>query len=153
MKTGMKTIILVVCTFLCLSSISLAKERKSAANGEDQIKALMEQSRQAALKGDASYLEQNTSDDYVRVGPDGKVRSKSEMIAGLKNGDNKYQSIETSDINVRLHGDAAVATLAAEVKGTNMGQEISGRYQTMRVFVKHGGKWQEVAFTSTKVVQ
>ena len=153
MKTRTLSLAVLLCAALCISSASFAKDKKATGGGEDQIKALLDQSRQAALKGDSSYLEQNASDDYVRVTGDGKLLTKSEMIAAFKNGDVKYQSIETSDVKVRLHGDAAVSTVTADVKGTNKGQDISGRTVSTRFFVKRGGKWQEVAHTTAKVAQ
>ena len=153
MKTKTLSLAVLLCAALCISSASFAKDKKATGGGEDQIKALLDQSRQAALKGDSSYLEQNASDDYVRVTGDGKLLTKSEMIAAFKNGDVKYQSIDTSDVKVRLHGDAAVSTVTADVKGTNKGQDISGRTVSTRFFVKRGGKWQEVAHTTTKVAQ
>ena len=63
----------------------------------------------------------------------------------------KIQSIETSDVKVRDYGNAAVATYTVDVKGTQKGKDMSGRHQVTRVFVKRGGKWQEVAFHSTNV--
>jgi ketosteroid isomerase-like protein len=148
-----RLVVLLLCSALCLSSTALAKDKKSAggAGGEDQVKALLEQSRQAALKGDSSYLEQNAAEDYSRVNPDGKLVSKSDAVNALKSGDVKYESIETSDMKVRVWGDTAVATYTADVKGTNKGQDASGKHQVTRVFVKQGGKWREVAFHVTKV--
>lgn len=153
MKNKTTTLALVVCTALCLSSSALAQGKKSAGGAEDQIKALLNESREATLKGDSSYLEKNASEDYSRVGPDGKRVSKSDWVSAIKNGDVKVESIETSDVKVRIYGNAAVATYAADVKGTNKGQDISGHNQITRVFVKQGGKWQEVAFQSTHASQ
>ena len=152
MKSKTTTLALVVCTALCLSSSAIAQGKKSAG-AEDQIKALLNQSRQAVLKGDTSYLEKNAAEDYSRVGPDGKRVSKSDWINAIKSGDVKMESVETSDVKVRVYGNAAVATYAADVKGTNKGQDISGHNQITRVFVKQAGKWQEVAFHSTRASQ
>jgi len=153
MKSKTTTLALVVCTALCLSSSAIAQGKKSAGGAEDQIKALLNQSRQAVLKGDTSYLEKNAAEDYSRVGPDGKRVSKSDWINAIKSGDVKMESVETSDVKVRVYGNAAVATYAADVKGTNKGQDISGHNQITRVFVKQAGKWEEVAFHSTRASQ
>jgi hypothetical protein len=152
MKSRSQVLLLVLCTFLCLSSISLAKDKKSAAGGDEQnqIKAMLEQSRQAALKGDSSYLEQNAADDYIRVNSDGKVMSKADAVGALKNGDAKYESIQPGDYTIHVYGDAVVASYAADVKGTYKGQDTSGHNQITRMFVKRGGKWQEVAFHTSR---
>ena len=101
----------------------------------------------------AAHPPKNAAEDYTRVGPDGKRVSKSEWVSTIKSGDVKFESIETSDVNVRVYGNAAVATYAADVKGTNKGQDVSGHIQITRVFVKQGGKWQEEAFHSTRASQ
>jgi len=150
MKNRIGTLALLVCTALCLSSSVIAQGKKSAA-AEDEIKALLNQSREATLKGDSSYLEKNAAEDYTRVGPDGKLLTKGEWVSAFKNGDVKIQSIETSNVKVRDYGNTAIATYTADVKGTQSGKDISGKHQVTRVFVKRAGKWQEVAFHGTSV--
>ena len=150
MKNRMGTLALLVCTALCLSSSVIAQGKKSAG-AEDQIKALLNQSREATLKGDSSYFDKNAAEDYTRVGIDGKLLTKGEWVSAFKNGDVKIQSIETSNVKVRDYGNAAVATYTVDVKGAQNGRDISGKHQVTRVFVKRGGKWQEVAFHSTNV--
>jgi len=150
MKNRMGTLALLVCTALCLSSSVIAQGKKSAG-AEDQIKALLNQSREATLKGDSSYFDKNAAEDYTRVGIDGKLLTKGEWVSAFKNGDVKIQSIETSNVKVRDYGNTAIATYTADVKGAQNGRDISGKHQVTRVFVKRGGKWQEVAFHSTNV--
>ena len=144
-------VVFVICACLVATTGQTTKEKKSASGGEEQIKALLDQSREAALKGDSSYIEKNVADDYTRTNFSGTTESKSNLINAYKSGDLKYQSIETSDVKVQIYGDAAVATYAAQVKATNKGQDTSGSFRVTRVFVKRNGKWQEVAFQSTRV--
>src|SRR5690242_19606872 len=108
MKSKTTTLALVVCTALCLSSSAIAQGKKSAGGAEGQIKVLLDQSRQSVLKGDTSYLEKNADEDYSRVGPDGKRVGKSDWINAIKSGDVKIESVETSDVKVRVYGNAAV---------------------------------------------
>lgn len=150
MKNRIATLTLIVCTALCLSASAIAQDKKSKGSAEDQVKALLNQSREATLKSDSSYVENNLAEDYTRVGADGKRLSKSEWVSAFKNRDVKIQSIETTDVKVRVYGNTAVATYTADVKGTQSGQDISGKHNVLRVFVKRAGKWQEVAFQSTK---
>jgi ketosteroid isomerase-like protein len=72
-------------------------------------------------------------------------------VNALKNGEVKFESIDASDMKVRMYGNAAVATYTVQVKGTNNGQDMSGNFRLTRVFVKRNGKWQEVAFAQTRV--
>jgi ketosteroid isomerase-like protein len=152
MKTSNKLTLVVFAICVCLVPLAqFAKDKKAAGGDEDQIKAYLEQSRQAALKGDSSVAEKNLSDDYTRTAADGKELTKSDVVNALKNGEVKFESIDASDMKVRMYGNAAVATYTVQVKGTNNGQDMSGNFRLTRVFGKRNGKWQEVAFAQTRV--
>src|SRR5260370_42272949 len=58
----------------------------SGGSVEQQIKTLHEQSRQAALKGDASFLEKYLTDNYVGIGGDGRKMPKEQNNQRLKSG-------------------------------------------------------------------
>jgi hypothetical protein len=72
-----------------------AVEQTPTATGniEEQIKALHEQGRQAALKGDSSFAEKYLADDYIGVGGNGQLRTKAEVIQMFKSASLKYESI------------------------------------------------------------
>jgi len=152
MKTKIRVTLLAFTICVCFVPITqFAADNNAAGKGEDQVKQYLEQSRQAALKGDSSYAEKNIADDYTRTTAEGKELTKSDVVNGLKSGDVKYESIEPGDMKIRVYGDAAVATYTVKVKGTNKGQDMSGNYRLTRVFVKRNRKWQEVAFHQTRI--
>jgi len=124
---------------------------KKGGSVEEQIKSLSDQGREAALKGDVSFLETNTTDDYSAVGGMGTVMSKSDAIQMRKSGDVKYSSIDVSDQKVRVYGNSAVLTATADLKGTVKDKDISGKYRIGQVWVKQGGKWKIAHMQSTKV--
>ena len=124
---------------------------KKGGSVEEQIKSLSDHGRQAALKGDVSFLEANTTDDYTAVGNMGNVLSKSDAIQMRKSGDVKYSSIDVSDQKVRVYGNTAVLTATADLKGTIKDKDISGKYRIGQVWVKQGGKWKIAHMQSTKV--
>jgi ketosteroid isomerase-like protein len=121
-----------------------AKPTKGKASVEQQIQDVLEQRRQAALKGDAAFLDANTADDYLRISPNGRLMNKTEYLEATKNGGLKYQSIEQKEIKIQVYGNVAVTTAVADLKGTNQGQDVSGTYRISQVFVKRGGKWLAV---------
>ena len=117
----------------------------------EQIEKLSDEGREAALKGDAAFLENNTADDYSAIGGMGNVMSKSDAIQMRKSGDVKYSSIDVSDKKVRVYGNSAVLTATADIKGTVKDKDISGKYRIGQVWVKQGGKWKIAHMQSTKV--
>ena len=127
------------------------KAGKKAGSVEEQIINLSDKGREAALKGDTSFLEQDTTDDYTVITGSGAVVTKSEAIQMRKSGDVKYFAIEVADKKVRVHGDTAILTATANIKGTMKSNDISGTYRIAQVWVKHGGKWKVANMQSTKV--
>jgi hypothetical protein len=124
---------------------------KDGGTVEEQIKALHERSRQAALKGDTSYLEKYLADDYVGIGGDGKMFTKAESIQMRKSGAIKAQSIDERDVKIRVYGNTAIVNALAFVKVTVDGKAISGDHRATFVWIKQKGSWKEVAFQVTPV--
>jgi uncharacterized protein (TIGR02246 family) len=140
-------IVTVVVVALAASGQMLAQ----AGNAEKEIRAVMDQLRDAALKGDADTFAKLTADDYTSIGADGRVLSKAEVVDGFRAGNIKFDSIETSGIKVQVYGDTAVVTDTSTIKGHRGDHDLSGQYRDSRVFVKRGGKWQSVLLQRTKI--
>src|SRR5712691_4246273 len=97
-------IVAVVVLAWAASSLMLAQGR----NAEQEIRAVVDQIKDALLKGDAAAWRKLTADDYTSIGADGKAFSKAEVVDGIRASKIKYESIDTSDVQVRLYGDTAV---------------------------------------------
>ena len=122
-----------------------------AGNVEEQIKTLQEEGRQAALKGDTSFLEKYLADDYIGVGGDGRVFTKTESIQRRKSGAVKIESIDELALKIRMYGDTAVVNSLASVRGIIDGKPLTGDSRATFVWVKQKGIWKEVAFQLTPV--
>ena len=130
-----------------------AVEQTFQGNVERQIRALHDQGRQAALKGDASFFQEHLAAGYFGIGGDGRLRTKAESIQDLKSGGIRYEAIDERDVKVDTYGDTAIVNSMAAVKLTSNGKPIGGDYRATFVYVKQGGTWREVAFQSTPVAQ
>jgi hypothetical protein len=147
---GVLVLALQPATALAADKAPKEKGKKSGSVAE-QIEKLSDEGREAALKGDAAFLENNTADDYSAIGGMGNVMSKSDAIQMRKSGDVKYSSIDVSDKKVRVYGNSAVLTATADIKGSVKDKDISGKYRIGQVWVKQGGKWKIAHMQSTKV--
>lgn len=128
-----------------------AVEQAYAGSVEQQITTLHNQSREAALKGDASFFEKCLANTYFGIGGDGRLRTKADVLQDFKSGSIKYESIDERDVKINTYGNTAVLNSSASVKMTINGKPVNGDFRATFVYVKDGGKWEQVSFQSTPV--
>ena len=141
--------------YLALATMALSQTPPDAGQ---EIERLEEQARQAALKGDASFMEKYAALDYVAIMANGRSHNKAEEIQSRQSGGLTYQTIEVRELKIRIYGDTAVCNSLASVKltvqekgyKTYYNKEYSGDYRFTRVWVKQGGDWKLVSFQSTR---
>jgi ketosteroid isomerase-like protein len=125
---------------------------KVSPHEEAVIREVLEQehrTKDAMVHGDAAFAERSLADDYVAIGPLGNVTTKTEAVAARKNSQLHYESVDFSEVAVRVYGEMAIVTARAEVKGTDLGQDFSGPYRFTRIWVKHNGEWKTVSYQAT----
>ncbi len=105
----------------------------------------------AMIRGDAAALEGLLADDLVYTHASGKVDSKASFLDDVKGGQLRYKVIRPEDPKLSVYGDTAVATGLAAFEVNNHGQELNMRLRYTDVWVKRGGKWQMVAWQSTRL--
>jgi ketosteroid isomerase-like protein len=144
-----------------LASLGIAphqavQHREPAANhapddeaATKQIITLDQELNNAAVQGNMKLFEKVMPDNYVGVAPNGMILQKSLIAAHYQAGTLHYESVVDSDVQVRLHGDCAVLTAVAVVKGHDGDTDLSGTYRIMRVFLRRDAEWQIIAFQAT----
>lgn len=150
-STPMKSAKLIALVLIVLPLLAAPTAWGQGGSVEQQIKALHEQGRQAALKGDASFSEKYLTDDYVAIGGDGSMMTKDQIIQMLKSGAIKYEAIDEREVKVRVYGGTAIVNGLASIKITVNGTPISGDHRATFVWVKQKGNWKEASFQATRV--
>ena len=90
----------------------------------------------ATVSNDMALFKRTALDGYVFVDPGGGLEEGTQPPPGPPA---KFESLAPEDVRVRVHGDTAVLTGRATVKGQlGSGRDISGQYRYMRVFVRQG---------------
>lgn len=169
----MKRILMIVILTIAAASLALGqtqesqtkdkkagrpKEMKTAdhqkhhsGSVEEALMQLERDAAQASVRGDVAFFERLEADDYTFTDPGGQSFTKAQDMANMKAGDLKFESFNIDDMKVRVYGDTAVVTGMSSVKGAYKGQDISGPYRWLDVFVKRKGQWQLVAGQVTRV--
>ena len=107
------------------------------------------QAREASLHRDPDFSQRTLAEDYVAITPLGQVTTKQDTISARKSGQLRYDSMNVSDMVVRVYGDTAVVTGRMEVRGHQLGEDFSGPYRYTRVWVRKTGHWQAVSYQAT----
>ena len=107
------------------------------------------QAREASIRRDAEFSQRTLAEDYVAITPLGQVTTKQDTLSARKSGQLRYDTIDVSDMVVRVYGDTAVVTARADVKGHQLGEDFSGPYRYTRVWVRRAGHWMAVSYQAT----
>jgi hypothetical protein len=122
------------------------------AGDQDTIREIIEmerQAREASIRRDSEFSQRTLAEDYVAITPLGQVTTKQDTVSARKSGQLRYDTINVSDMVVRVYGDTAVVTARADVKGHQLGEDFSGPYRYTRVWVRRTGHWQAVSYQAT----
>jgi len=152
-----KCLALLFCLMLCLPAIAAqrvsARPRPAMDSGDQetirQIIEMERQAKEASLRRDSDFSQRTLAEDYVAITPLGQVTTKQDTVSARKSGQLKYDTINVTDMVVRVYGDTAVVTARADVKGHQLGEDFSGPYRYTRVWVRRTGHWQAVSYQAT----
>jgi len=124
----------------------------STASGEDE-QALYQIERDwatAMVKNDAAALDNLLANEFQASYVD-FVANKKQLLAVVKSGTAKFESMTNSDMKAFVLGDTAVVHGLSTAKSSMAGRDTSGQQRYTDVFVKRDGRWQCVTGYSTKV--
>jgi hypothetical protein len=133
--------VLIATAFAAL----LLQSSPSPADTEELVR-LERVWNQAHEKGDGKPLELLWAEDIEIAVPKMKVMTRSEALSFFRSGRMKFDRYETSDINVRVYGDAAVVTGRLERTRSLLGVTTTDDWRFIKVYARQSGRWRVVAF-------
>jgi hypothetical protein len=134
----------------CAAQGSRAPSEKTA---EQELRQVERDRFAAMVKRDAAVIDNLLAPELIYTHGDGRVIDKATFVAELKSGDFQYVSIEPTDVNVRVFGDAAVVTGGAGMQVINKGVPAQIRIRYTNTQVRRNGSWQMVAWQATRLAQ
>jgi len=105
-----------------------------------QAKKFVEEWAVAEQRGDAAFLEGTLTDDFVGVGPLGFMLNKQQWLGRFAGG-LSYESFALEGVDVRLYGEAAVATGRQVQAGGFQGNDVGGEFRATLVLVERDDRW------------
>jgi ketosteroid isomerase-like protein len=111
----------------------------------DALTALIEQARKADLAADRSFYERTLTDDFSFGISTGEWESKQSKLAYLGSDRHKVNSEAISDLRVRVHGTAAIATFTVTIDGSWMKEPFHVTAIMTQTWVKEASGWKLAA--------
>lgn len=104
---------------------------------------------EAHMQGNASALDSLWADDLIVTVQNMTVMTKSDAIGMMRSGRMKFKKYQTSDIRIRVYGDAAVVTGQLQRMRSINDREVEDNWQFTKVYIRQAGKWQVVAWQAS----
>lgn len=108
----------------------------------------------ALIGADAEELDQIMADDCIMIDVmRGGETPKAALLQAVASRQARFESIEPTEVRVRLYGGTAVVTGRTEMQ-VRVGESLfalSSRYT--HVYVEHHNRWRMVAAQGTRIVE
>ena len=143
---------LLSTSLLAAQHVSIRPRQPINAGDQDIIRQIVDlerQAKEASLHRDADFSQRTLGDDYVGISPLGQVTTKQDVLSARKSGQLRYETIDITEMVVRVYGDTAIVTARADVKGHQLGEDFSGLYRYTRVWIRRAGHWEAVSYQQT----
>ena len=127
---------------LFIATIFLSAQMNSE---QAEIRAVEDAWNKAELNHDAAALSRLMSDDLVLTETDGSVINKKEEVAFTADPTSHFEVLESHDLKIQVHGDAAVVSGAYHEKGSYQGKPFEHRGRYTDTWIRHTGTWQCIA--------
>ena len=145
---------LKLCLALCFVAIVFVQTASSKSHESTDLEELTRLEHvwnDAYVRGDADALDNLCSDDLIVTMTDMQVLNKAASIRIVRSGKVKFQRYQTSDIRIRVYGDAAVVTGRLARTRNAQGREVNDNWRFTKVYVRRDGKWRVVAWHASTV--
>src|SRR6266478_4292596 len=88
---------------LTLSGSNLGAADPAGASVEQQLTKMENDRADSYVKRDPSFMEKNTTDDFMFVGPEGNAVNKADYVKAIT-GDTTFTSFKINSLKVRTYG-------------------------------------------------
>jgi len=141
----------MITTFL-FPLVLLAAQTSAQDSITHVVLTLEAQRRTAHLSGNADQLANILADDFVDVGANGGRRTKQQNVEETRAHLIQWTTLVATNERVQVFDSTtAVVTGEQEGAGTYNGQPFGRKTRYMRVYLKRGGRWQNVAAQSALI--
>jgi ketosteroid isomerase-like protein len=119
-------------------------------NTESEIQSLDARRSKALTQGDVQALDQILSKDLIYTHASGWRQTKAEFLASIRSGELKYHVFAMHGVRARPYGNTVIVTGDASAKVRAKRQELDVSLLFLEAYARQDGRWQLVAWQSTR---
>lgn len=97
---------------------------------------------EAIAENDVTNIARFMADEWVIIGTEGGITSKTNFLDHIRSGDLVHTGMEFEDIRVEIYGHSAVVTSKGTSRGMYKGKPFSYYEWSTNVYIQHGGDWR-----------
>jgi ketosteroid isomerase-like protein len=105
----------------------------------------------AMAQKDVATLNTLLADDLVYTHSSARLDTKQSLIGAMESGSTVYTSVEPTDVKAQDLGDTVVLTGSCRISVMSGGRPNSFGVRFTDVYANKGGRWQMVAWQSTRL--
>jgi ketosteroid isomerase-like protein len=146
--------ILVAAVLAFLSEVPAvsSEEKPTPPNAAAaDVDAVEKRFAEALAKSDVGLLEQVVSDDWIIIGPEGRIITRAAFLDVVRSGVLTHSTMESDEGRTRIYGDTAIVTARVVTSGAYRGQAFTTTERATDVFVRDHGSWKCVLTQLTTI--
>jgi ketosteroid isomerase-like protein len=120
------------------------------AGNAEQVIALDRQRMDAMAKKDIATLNTLIADDLVYTHSTARLDTKQSLIGNMESGGTVYTSVVPSEVKAQDLGDSVVLTGSCRISVMSQGRPNSFGVRFTDIWANKGGRWQMIAWQSTR---
>lgn len=145
-QTMTKSPIAIVLALLSLSALGVPLEQNA---DEIELRRMERACSSSLVASDIKGLAEILAPDWKLVASDAAILTREQLFNDLRDGGLKFESYDSTDIEVRLYGDAAIVIGIGKSTGKWKGEAFKQKERFTDVFVRTDGKWRCVSSQSS----
>jgi len=156
LRSTMKSKLPLALALLTVLFSGPAQAQAPTSKSGKELVALLNEFLDAAGRGDAAVFNRFFADDVIYTRSAGVTIGKSEImknVSSLAPTTEKKTVYAAQDVTVHDYGDSAVIAFRLVAKTDAGGKTETANYRNTGTFLRRGGKWQAVAWQSTKAAE
>jgi len=149
-STAFGIALLALCSAFAASETHSQSSHEADARELERLETVWNTAHE---RGDADALEALWADDLEVTVPRMPVFTRKDVVSVARSGHMTFLRYQTSDLHVRVYGDAAVVTGRLQRARLMKGQEVSDDWRFTKVYIREAGHWRVVAFHASEAAQ